>query len=201
MQGTPFIYQGQEIGMTNVKYSSIGDYNDVATKNKYQLKKAEGATHEEIMDIIWATSRDNSRTPMHWSDKKNAGFTTGTPWLKVNSNYSEINVDRQQQDKKSILHFYKKMISLKKANPVFTYGTYDLVLEDNPQIYAYTRTLNQQDQVVVLTNFSAKDAVVSDKLGYSFEFERLLLNNYDVVKHEPVTSINLKPYETRIYRI
>jgi alpha-glucosidase len=201
MQGTPFIYQGQEIGMTNVQYASIEDYNDVASKNKYQHKKTEGATHQEIMDFIWATSRDNSRTPMQWSGEKYAGFTTGTPWLKVNSNYLEINVERQQQDMKSILNFYKKMIALKKANPVITYGNYDLILEDSLQIYAYTRTLNRQDQVLVLTNFSPQNAFVTATIRYTFKFERLLLNNYEVVKHEPVTSITLKPYETRIYRI
>ncbi|MDP4170792.1 MAG: alpha-glucosidase, partial [Bacillota bacterium] len=140
MQGTPFIYQGQEIGMTNVQFESIDDYDDVALKNMYRLRREEGVSHEEIMEIIWASARDNSRTPMQWTDETNGGFTTGTPWMKVNPNYREINVKVQAEQKDSILSFYKKMIHLKKENVVFTYGKYDLLMEDDAQVYAYTRT-------------------------------------------------------------
>ena len=115
MQGTPFVYQGQEIGMTNVKFESIDDYDDVATKNLYHLKTAAGVPHEEIMRIIWASSRDNSRTPMQWSAEQNAGFSTGTPWMKVNPNYSEINVADQEKNPDSVLNFYKKNDSVKKG--------------------------------------------------------------------------------------
>ena len=156
--------------------------------------------HEEIMEYIWATSRDNSRTPMQWSASKNSGFTTGTPWLKVNLNYLEINVEHQLQDPTSILTFYKKMIRLKKTNQVFTYGIYDLVMEDHPQIFAYTRTLEQQ-KVIVIANLSDKDAIVSKESGCTYKYEHLLLNNYVVKKHQPLTSFTLKPYETRTYRV
>ncbi|MDR6999978.1 alpha-glucosidase [Neobacillus niacini] len=200
MQGTPFIYQGQEIGMTNVKFDSIDDYDDVATKNLYYLKTAAGVPHEEIMRIIWASSRDNSRTPMQWSAEQNAGFSTGTPWMKVNPNYQAINVAGQEKIPDSVLNFYKKMIQLKKANEVFTYGAYDLLLAEDPQIYAYTRTLSQ-DRVVVMANLSDRSADIPEALGIVFDHKNLLLNNYKLEKHEPLKKIMLRPYETRVYRL
>jgi alpha-glucosidase len=198
MQGTPFIYQGQEIGMTNVQFNSIDDYDDVAVKNMYRIKREEGVSHEDIMAIIWASSRDNSRTPMQWSNDVNAGFSPAAPWMKVNPNYTEINVEKQEKDEKSILNFYKKMIALKKENEVFTYGTYDLLLEDDKQIYAYTRTLGEE-QVVVITNLSKKEAEFT--AGLKLNSENLLLANEDAAAHGDVTSIPLKPYEARVYRV
>jgi alpha-glucosidase len=195
MQGTPFIYQGQEIGMTNVQYESIEDYDDVAAQNLYELKMKEGIPHVEIMEILWASSRDNSRTPMQWSDDDNAGFSSGSPWLKVNPNYQEINVEKQQKDAGSILNFYKKLIQMKKSNEVFTYGTYDLLEKDDPKIYAYTRTL-ADEKVIIMANLSIEPAVLE---GISLEFSHLLLNNYHVPAHEPLKKITLKPYETRAY--
>ncbi|PAE41369.1 glycoside hydrolase family 13 protein [Bacillus sp. 7884-1] len=195
MQGTPFIYQGQEIGMTNVQFDSIDDYNDVSAKNMYRLKKAEGASHEEIMEVIWSSGRDNSRTPMQWSDEVNAGFSTGSPWIKVNPNYKSINVEFQKKDETSILNFYKKMIQLKKANEVFTYGTYDLLLAEDPQVYAYTRMLNQ-DKVLVIANLSVKPAKVKD---INVDPHNLILSNYDV--KEQAGTLSLQPYEARVYRI
>ena len=199
MQGTPFIYQGQEIGMTNVQFPDIEDYDDVAIKNLYRQKIEEGIPHQEIMEIIWASCRDNSRTPMQWSNEENAGFTTGTPWFGMNPNYKEINVYAQQTDANSILNFYKKMVALKKEHEVFSYGTYDLLLEDHPQIYAYTRTLHDE-KVVVISNISKSEAVY-DETAFKLECNRLLLNNYEVEEHEAVNTITLKPYETRIYHI
>ncbi|MBV7508387.1 alpha-glucosidase [Bacillus sp. sid0103] len=197
MQGTPFIYQGQEIGMTNVQFDSIEDYDDVSAKNMYRLRRADGVPHEEIMEIIWASGRDNSRTPMQWSDDVNAGFSTGSPWLKVNPNYKEINVAVQQKDTKSVLNFYKKLIALKKANEIFTYGKYELLFEDNQQIYAYTRTLNDE-KVIIITNLSTQPAEIE---GVSLDYRHLLLNNYEVSKHEPLQKITLKSYEARVYRM
>jgi alpha-glucosidase len=197
MQGTPFIYQGQEIGMTNVQYESIEDYDDVSAKNMYRLKRAEGVPHQEIMEILWASGRDNSRTPMQWSNDINGGFSTGTPWLKANPNYKDINVEVQQKDSGSILHFYKKLIRLKKANEVFTYGIYDLLLADDPQIFAYTRTLGNE-KIIVIANLSEKEASLN---GFSLEYSNLLLNNYEVAEHETLTELTLMPYETRVYRL
>lgn len=198
MQGTPFIYQGQEIGMTNVQFDSIEDYDDVADKNRYRIKREEGVSHEDIMSVIWASSRDNSRTPMQWNSDKNAGFTTGTPWMKVNPNFTEINVEKQEQDEHSILSFYKKMIALKKNNEVFTYGVYDLILEEDEQIYAYTRTLGEE-MIVVITNLSKTEAKFETEL--KLNANDLLLANKEVAPHEDVTSVTLQPYEARVYRV
>ncbi|OXS63004.1 glycoside hydrolase family 13 protein [Rossellomorea vietnamensis] len=199
MQGTPFIYQGQEIGMTNVQFPSIEDYDDVAVKNLYRLKREEGVPHQDIMDIIWASSRDNSRTPMQWSAGENSGFTTGTPWMKVNPNYKTINVEAQDKDENSILNFYKKMIQLKKREDVFTYGIYDLLLEKDKQIYAYTRT-GENTSMVVITNLSTKNAVC-DLGKRNVSSENLLLNNYEVENHGELSKLTLKPYEARVYRL
>ncbi|MEH7222282.1 alpha-glucosidase [Bacillus sp. JJ1566] len=198
MQGTPFIYQGQEIGMTNVQFQTIDEYNDVATKNLYREKCSEGVTHEEIMEGIWATSRDNSRTPMQWSDEENAGFTKGMPWMGVNPNFVEINVKKQMTDKDSVLHFYKKMIALKKSNKVFTYGVYELLLEEDPQLYVYTRTLGDM-KVIVVANLSATNAVCRVVEG-EFRHAGLMLANYHVEAHESTDEIELRPYEARVYR-
>lgn len=199
MQGTPYIYQGQEIGMLNVHFPSIDDYDDVQVKNQYRMWMEQGIPEQEIMEIIWASSRDNSRTPMQWSDAPNAGFTEATPWMKVNPNYKEINVAKQEAEEHSILSFYKKMIRLKKQNEIFTYGQYDLLLEDDPQIFTYTRTL-EGEQVVVITNLKEKEALfqVND---LTLSFDQLLLNNYKVEQHEPLQSFQLKPYEARVYRV
>ncbi|CRK82011.1 glycoside hydrolase family 13 protein [Neobacillus massiliamazoniensis] len=200
MQGTPFIYQGQEIGMTNVQFNSIDDYDDVSAKNMYHLKRAAGVSHNEIMEIIWASGRDNSRTPMQWSSEENAGFTSGKPWLKLNPNYMEINVRVQQNDASSILNFYKKMIQLKKANEVFTYGTYDLLLKDDPQIFAYTRTF-ESEKVLVVANLSVQPAELKMGQEETLRYNQLLLQNYEVPMHEPLKQVSLKPYETRVYRL
>ncbi|MGG4129070.1 alpha-glucosidase [Paenibacillus illinoisensis] len=190
MQGTPFIYQGQEIGMTNVAYPSIEDYNDVADRNLYQIKREEGMSHEEIMNIIWASSRDNSRTPMQWSSAEQAGFTNGTPWLKVNDNYVHINVEKQLQDPRSILHFYKRMIQLRKEHDTLTYGFYELLMPEHPSVFAYTRTLADQ-QVLVVVNLSDQ-AVELNEEEHSLNFSEIWLTNYEDSKLPRV----LRPYET-----
>ena len=190
MQGTPFIYQGQEIGMTNVAYPSIEDYNDVADRNLYQIKREEGMSHEEIMNIIWASSRDNSRTPMQWSSAEQAGFTNGTPWLKVNDNYVHINVEKQLQDPRSILHFYKRMIQLRKEHDTLTYGIYELLMPEHPSVFAYTRTL-AEEQVLVVVNLSDQ-AVELKEEERSLNFSEIWLTNYEDGKLPRV----LRPYET-----
>ncbi|SFK56508.1 alpha-glucosidase [Halobacillus dabanensis] len=198
MQGTPFIYQGQEIGMTNVAFPSIEDYDDVAAKNLYKAKKEHGLSHSEIMEILWNTSRDNSRTPMQWSSKENAGFTTGSPWMKINPNYKEINVAQQDGDPHSILNYYKDMIRLKKKYGLFTYGTYQLVSEDNPQVYAYTRTMGEKTAIVI-TNLTNKTA--SFESSYAISTEDLILSNIIVDPHEQGKHFPLKPFEARVYLI
>lgn len=200
MQGTPFIYQGQEIGMTNVKFPSLEDYDDVSTKGLYTDLLARGKAPDEIMELIWATSRDNSRTPMQWSADENAGFTKGKPWLGVNPNFKELNVEVQKDDPNSVLNFYKKMIQLRKSNPVFTYGIYDLVLENHPSLYAYTRTYGDE-KVIILCNLTNDSFEVEPINGVKYEWENLILANLDVGVHEKARTLELAPYEARIYRL
>jgi len=195
MQGTPFIYQGQELGMTNVQFQTIEEYDDVADRNMYRLKREEGIPHEEIMKIIWASSRDNSRTPMQWSSEENAGFTTGKPWMGVNPNYQHINVQDQLQDEGSVLNFYKKMIKMKKENDIFTYGIYDLLLPEHPTVYAYTRTLNDE-KVLIITNLSDKAVELNEK-DCNLADATLALANYTDCENR----LSLRPYEGRVYQM
>ncbi|MCA0971104.1 alpha-glucosidase [Halobacillus litoralis] len=198
MQGTPFIYQGQEIGMTNVAFPSIEDYDDVAAKNLYKNKKAQGMAHDDIMEILWSTSRDNSRTPMQWSGDANAGFTSGSPWMKINPNFKDVNVADQWNQEGSILQFYREMIRMKKEHDLFTYGIYDLLMENDEQVYAYTRTLDDKVALVV-TNLTDREAHFES--GLTVSSEQLALSNYDVEVHKGETSIALKPFEARVYLI
>ena len=200
MQGTPFIYQGQEIGMTNVQFDSIEDYNDVAIKNMYANEVENGRSHDEIMEIIWKNGRDNSRTPMHWNDEKNAGFTSGEPWLKVNPNYKHINVEEAIKDENSIYHYYKNLIKLRKNFTELIYGSYELILKDDPKIYAYTRSF-ESEKTIVITNLFGDEAkfVIPDRFkDYTFE---LLMSNYKVDSDADLSDILLKPYEARVYKL
>ncbi len=196
MQGTPFIYQGQEIGMTNFKFPSIEDFDDVAAKNTYQNMIEEGYTHNEVMDVLWSTSRDNSRTPMQWSQDKNAGFTSATPWMKVNPNHDTINVESQQHEQNSILHYYKTMIQLKKQYDLFTYGTYDLVNADDEKVYAYTRTLGRK-KAFVIANLTESEAEFQSPISVSHG--SLVLSNYKGDQDPSDTELKLYPYEARVY--
>ncbi|WP_391209427.1 glycoside hydrolase family 13 protein [Psychrobacillus sp. L4] len=197
MQGTPFIYQGQEIGMTNVKFTSIQDYDDIGMKNFYNIEIAKGCSHEEVMEIIWRNGRDNSRTPMQWDDTLNSGFTEGESWMKVNPNYLKINVAAQQKDENSIYHFYKRMIGLRKENPVFVYGEYDILHEDHPGVYIYTRSISGQF-ALVLCNF--RDYLIDLQLSGipKFDFE-LMLYNYEDAPAQLIKEVSLRPYEVRVY--
>ncbi|MEW9669421.1 alpha-glucosidase [Ammoniphilus sp. 3BR4] len=199
MQGTPFIYQGQEIGMTNVQFPSIEDYNDVATKNLYRTEMENGKSHREMMSIIWKNSRDNSRTPMQWDQGTHAGFTTASaPWLKVNPNYKEINVQKALQEPDSIYHYYKKLIQLRKLFPVAVYGTYDLILEDHEYIYSYTRTLNNE-MLLIITNLSKEEAIFELPANIVGKSRQLLISNYSIEAEEDIQEITLRPYEARVY--
>jgi alpha-glucosidase len=198
MQGTPFIYQGQEIGMTNVQFDSIEDYNDVAIKNLYQHGIEEGKSHDELMAVIWKNGRDNSRTPMQWNTGLNAGFTTGKPWLKVNPNFTDINVESSLKDPDSIYSYYKKLIQLRKENLVLVYGGFELVLPEHKQIFAYKRTLGNESMLIManlfseVTNFELPTKITNKKL-------ELVLSNDKMVSGEK--DLTLRPYEARIYHV
>ncbi|NGT02766.1 glycoside hydrolase family 13 protein [Clostridium perfringens] len=198
-KGTPFIYQGQELGMTNVKYHSISEYDDVKTINTYNERIESGVSEEIALKEAWVTSRDNSRTPMQWNSSKNAGFTCGKPWIGVNENYKTINVEIEERDENSVLNFYKKLIKLKKSNEALIYGVYDLILEEDENIFAYTRTLNNE-KFLIMANLTGENA------KYMYEKEKLnskdlILNNYEVCEHENLTEFTLKPYECRVYKL
>jgi alpha-glucosidase len=199
MQGTPFIYQGQEIGMTNTRFTGPDDFNDVWSKNQYRIMRQEGLSEHEILSRLSLISRDNSRTPMQWDDSPNAGFTTGTPWLKMNPNYPEINVERQENQPDSVLNFYRRMIRLRKAQEALLYGSYDPLLAEDPQIFAYTRTLGGQ-KLVVICNLSDQEAMYHHD-AFALPHDGLLLANLPVAPHDPVAQVCLQPYETRVYRI
>ncbi|MBO2916083.1 glucohydrolase, partial [Enterobacter sichuanensis] len=189
MQGTPFIYQGQEIGMTNTSFSSLDDFNDVSAKNLYRKMKKEGFSDRTIIDLLSLTSRDNSRTPMQWDNSTNAGFSTAAPWIKVNPNYITINVRQQQEQPDSILNFYRRMIQLRKDEKVLVYGDYGLLMAEDPQIYAYTRSLEGQ-HAVIICNMSASEAQYRQQ-DILLEHHNLRLNNYPVPPHEPTSQFKL----------
>lgn len=201
MQGTPFIYQGQEIGMTNVSFESIEDYNDVAIKNLYKEERAAGKSHEEVMKIIWKSGRDNSRTPMQWNREMNGGFSTGTPWLKVNPNYTEINVEAELKNPESIFHYYKKLIELRRGNQTLIYGSYKLILEEHDEIFAYLRTSKEQTYVI-LTNLFGHNAEVEPPKKLVGKQGKLLLSNYEMeLGVETFDAMTFRPYEARVYQI
>ena len=199
MQGTPFIYQGQEIGMTNSVFDNIDDFNDVWAKNLYAQGVAAGRSPQVMLEELSITSRDNSRTPMQWDASANAGFTTGKPWLKPNPNFTKINVAAQQADADSVLGFHRRLIALRKAEPVFVYGTYELLMADSPKIYAYLRSLGDT-QVVVVCNLTAHAAQFTHS-GLTLRHGKLLLANQDVAAHSDLNVLALRPYEARVYRI
>jgi oligo-1,6-glucosidase len=212
LQGTPYIYQGDEIGMTNVAFDSIEDYRDVGTINLYkEAVEQKGIDPDFALRVIHAKSRDNARTPMQWDSSAQAGFTKGTPWIKVNPNYKrstpqsgsvdkEINVANALADPNSVFHYHKKLIQLRKENPVIVYGRYDLILNSHEEIYAFTRTL-EEDRLLVVLNFSKNSPVFILPDGITFSSRELLINNYNVDANESPRQFMLRPFEARVYRL
>lgn len=195
-QGTPFIYQGQEIGMTNYPFDSIETFNDVAVKNEYNIVKAQGGDVNALLNKYKMENRDNSRTPMQWDQSTNGGFTNGTPWFPVNPNYKTINVEQQIHDPQSILQFYKDLIQLKKSDEIYTYGQFNLVDEDNPNLFAYTRTLNSK-KVLVVGNLT--DQVSKLNVPYLIENEQqVMLHNYS---SHVIDFDKIQPYEAFVIKV
>ena len=191
MQGTPYIYQGEELGMTNVQYD-IEDYKDCEIINMYHERLEKGYSKDEIMKSIYAKGRDNARTPMQWDDSANAGFTTGTPWIKVNDNYDKINAKSQVDDPDSIFSCYKKLVQLRKDYPVFVDGKFTLLLEDDENIFAYSRK-NEENTMLVVCNFFDKE--IPMPLAKECEGMEVLISNYKDTSDMSV----LRPYEARMY--
>ncbi len=200
MKGTPYIYQGEEIGMTNVRFESIDEYRDIETLNMYKEKVIErGEDIDKVMQSIYIKGRDNARTPMQWDDREHAGFTTGEPWIAVNPNYKEINVKQAIQDEESIFYYYKKLIELRKNNEIVVYGTYDLILENNPSIFAYVRTYGEE-KLLVIANFTADECVFELPEDIIYSEAELLIYNYDV-ENVLIENITLRPYEAMVFKL
>ena len=199
-KGTPFIYQGQEIGMTNVKFNDISEYDDIRSINEYNQLISQGMSKKDALENIWNTSRDNTRTPMQWDDSMNAGFSkSNNLWIHVNPNYRDINVKEQLEDSNSILNFYKKMIKTRKSNDCLIYGKYNLILEDDTNIFAYERILNDEKFLIICNLKSEHSKYEYDPI--TLKYENLILSNYDVDDNEDLNKILLRPWEARIYKI
>lgn len=192
MRGTPYIYQGEEIGMTNAYFTDIKQYRDVESTNYYGILKQEGMKEEKIYHILQARSRDNSRTPMQWDNTEKAGFTTGSPWISIIHNYHDINVESSRKEKNSVLQHYRKLIQLRKTNDVLSLGDYEPLLEDHPEVFAYKRNYKGKSMIVINNFYGKKTTVQLDEDGYSS-----ILSNYKERDFEKV--MVLEPYESIVF--
>ena len=206
MEGTPYVYQGEELGMTNVRFESIEQYQDIEIRNMYRERLEKGYAEKDIMESIYAKGRDNARTPMQWDDTENAGFTTGTPWLGVNPNYTEINARSQLHDENSVFHYYKKLIQLRKENSIFVEGDFTLLLPEDENIFAYVREYEGR-KLLVAANFTDKEVecpilkewgvpVSEDGADKSRDNgAKLLIHNYNDLPSRQ----KLRPYEAMMW--
>ena len=194
-KGTPYVYQGEELGMTNAYMENIADYRDIESLNAYkELTTKENIPAKTVMGYIKAVGRDNARTPMQWDASDNGGFTSGTPWLQVNKNYKTINAAAQVNDPDSVFAYYKKLIALRHTNEVMVNGVYDVLIPDHPQIYAYTRTLGDK-QLLVLCNDSDTNAAIPAELQEKIHAAKnILIQNY-----KDTDDSTLRPYEAVVY--
>ena len=193
MQGTPYVYQGQELGMTNVPFEGVEDFRDLDSINAYHelVEDQKVFSKEEMMRYLRYKSRDNARTPFQWDDSENAGFTTGTPWIMVNPNYKEINAKAELADPNSVFYYYQKLIQLRKEKEIIVYGTYDLLLPESKELYAYTRTLGEE-KLLVVCNFSENE--VEMEIPAEFQKGTYLISNYETRPVE--NTMMLRPYES-----
>ncbi|MCH4284539.1 MULTISPECIES: alpha,alpha-phosphotrehalase [Bacillota] len=192
MRGTPYIYQGEEIGMTNAYFTNIHEYRDVESINYFNILKAEGKEEKEIYHILQERSRDNSRTPMQWNQEAQAGFTKGTPWLQIIYNYKEINVENQIHKEGSILEYYRELIRLRKAYPIIAKGSYEPLLPEHTSVFAYKRVYENTSMIVLNNFYDTETKVQLSETGY-----KEILSNYPHADMEE--TIVLRPYETRVY--
>ncbi len=201
LQGTPYIYQGEEIGMTNVRFATIDAYRDIETLHIYrELVQERGLSSAEALAMIHARGRDNARTPMQWDDSAYAGFSSAPPWIGVNPNYRTINVAAALADPDSVLHYYQRLITLRKTHPLIVYGSYALLLEAHAQIYAFTRTLGDQ-RLLVLLNFSADSTTDRLPAPLTLTGAEMLISNYPQAADGVGASFSLRPYEARVYQL
>ena len=198
MKGTPYVYQGEELGMTNVKFETIDSYKDIETLQAYSELKEQGWSEAKVMESIHQKSRDNARTPMQWNSEDHAGFTTSSPWLAVNPNFTTINAESEMANPDSIFHYYKQLIQLRRQNDLIVYGDFQMILEDDQEIFAYVRTY-QNKKLLVICNFYDQEPTFKLPKDIHFMTKQLLLSNYKVDEQASISDINLQPYETRVY--
>ncbi|MDD2981510.1 MAG: alpha,alpha-phosphotrehalase [Hespellia sp.] len=192
MRGTPYVFQGEELGMTNANYEEISDYQDVESTNYYDIMRADGKSNEEALEVLKKRSRDNGRTPMQWNTGENAGFTKGKPWLRIPENYVFVNVESEQKDADSILQYYKTLISLRKKYDIIAKGEIEFLYREHPDLFAYIRTLKGQ-KLLVLNNLKGKQVELAEALH--LEGYQMLLSNYEQEdKKGQITS--LREYES-----
>ncbi len=202
MQGTPYIYQGEEIGMTNPKFEDISEYRDVESLNIYTIKNEQGMSNEQVIEILKHKSRDNSRTPVQWNASEHAGFTSGTPWINVAANYKTINAENALEDKNSVFYHYQKLIRLRKEYDIITYGDYELLLEEDPQIFAYVRN-GENEKLLVVNNFYGTEASfeVPESIGIEKYTTDLLISNYEDSQTDLSNGLSLRPYESVVFHL
>ena len=199
MRGTPYWFAGDEIGMRNIRFDRIEDYNDIDTINRYKKAKAEGKDPQAVLDEQNESGRDNARTPFQWDRSPEAGFTAGTPWLKVNPDYTWINVADEEKDPTSILNYFKKVVSFRKENPSLIYGSYHLLDAENPQSYTFLRKTGA-DTYLIMLNFSPKAAISTP--GIDMSNAHVLLDNYGDRSHmAPQKDITLRPFEAIVFQL
>ncbi|MEU4157431.1 alpha,alpha-phosphotrehalase [Actinoplanes sp. NPDC026670] len=192
-RGTPYVYQGEELGMTNYPFGGIGDFRDIEALGQYrQAVELEGRTPEEVLTVLRARGRDNARTPMQWDDSPNGGFSTGTPWLPVNPNHREINARAQRSDPDSVFHYYRRLIELRKTEPAVALGDFTMLLPDDERLYAFTRRLGSTE-LLVIGNFSGVEAHAGID---GWDDAELVINNLD----EPPKDLTMAPWQVVVYR-
>ncbi|ELX4124547.1 glycoside hydrolase family 13 protein [Vibrio vulnificus] len=199
LKGTPYIYQGEEIGMTNVAFESLDQYKDIETLNFYKVKTESGVSHQHMMDAIHENSRDNARTPMQWSASPNGGFSQAEPWIEVNPNYPEINVEQALADSDSIFYHYQKLIELRKQHPAIVYGDFTPLFAEHDSVFAYVRS-HQDEQLLVINNFSDQDVSLELPDNLQNKEVNCLIYNYDLLDALGVT-LSLKPYQCYAFKL
>ncbi len=204
MKGTPYIYQGEEIGMTNVRFSSIDDYRDIEILNMYKDRISKGESHDVIMESIYAKGRDNARTPMQWNSEDYAGFSTTLPWIAVNDNYTNINVEATLADKDSIFYHYQKLVKLRKEKNVIVYGDFTMIFSNHREVFAYVRSLGE-DRILVVCNFYSSNVQINiknelKKIDIAVDKVDIILSNYNDSSVD-MNNVLLRPYEAVIYEL
>jgi oligo-1,6-glucosidase len=198
-RGTPYVYQGEELGMTNAPFDSIDDFRDIQSLNHYAEAVGTGADPEAVLAALRVLSRDNARTPMQWDDTENAGFTAGTPWMAVNPNHKEINVQAEIADDGSVFHHYRRLIELRHTEPAVAHGDFRMLLADHEQVYVFTRR-HGNTELLVLANFSGEPVTTEVPDADHWKGTELVLTNYPVDAAEDIQHLSLRPWEARAYR-